>query len=217
MMQERAQSISIRPRRSRIRPPEPGAMRDQILRCAARFFRHKGYHATTLRAISKVVGILSGSLFHHFVSKEQMLLEIMHEAASSMCVRADEIADAKDMAPKKRLRGLIALQLDCLLSEGKGDFYAVLISEWREVKASKRLPLTAMRRRYFRAWHRVLEDCDRAGILRVDPDTTLLALHGAINWANTWFKASGRLSLDDYARLLERLVLVDGALVDVER
>jgi AcrR family transcriptional regulator len=170
-----------------------------------------------MRAISKVVGILSGSLFHHFVSKEQMLLEIMREAALSMCVRADEIADAKDTEPKKRLRGLIALQLDCLLSEAKDDFYAVLISEWREVRASKRLPLTALRRRYFRAWRTVLEDCDRGGILRVDPNTTLLALHGAINWANTWFKASGRLTLDDYARLLERLVLIDGTIVGVER
>ena len=44
---------------------------------------------TTTRAISEVVGILSGSLFHYFKSKDQMLFEIMHDAADSMCARAD--------------------------------------------------------------------------------------------------------------------------------
>ncbi len=191
-------------------------MRDKILRCAARLFRTKGYRATTTRAISEVVGILSGSLFHHFASKEQMLLEIMHEAASSMCARADEIANAVQ-TPVERLRGLIALQLDCLLGEARRDFYAVLISEWREVRTSNRLPLTAMRRRYFSAWLRVLEDCARAGILRADPQATAFALHGAINWANTWFKPSGRLSLDEYARILEQLALIDAVLVKPDR
>jgi AcrR family transcriptional regulator len=196
-------------------PREHTFMRDKILLCAARLFRIKGFRATTARAISKVVGILSGSLFHHFASKEQMLLEIMHEAASSMCAQADVIANGVQ-TPVERLRGLIALQLDCLLGEAKRDFYAVLISEWREINASNRLPLTALRRRYFSAWLRVLEDCAAAGVLRGDPRTTAFALHGAINWANTWFKPSGSISLADYGLRLEQLALIDQVFVGPE-
>jgi AcrR family transcriptional regulator len=196
--------------------PREQLMRDKILLCAARLFRTKGYRATTTRAISEVVGILSGSLFHHFASKEQMLLEIMHEAASSMCGEADEIAN-RVQTPMERLRGLIALQLDCLLGEAKRDFYAVLISEWREIKAANKLPLTALRRRYFSAWLKVLEDCAAAGVLRGDPRTTAFALHGAINWANTWFKASGSISLAEYSLRLEELALIDPVFVGAER
>jgi AcrR family transcriptional regulator len=185
-------------------------MRNRILKCAARMFRTKGYRATTIRSISEVVGILSGSIFHHFASKEQILLEIMHDAALSMCERADDIANGPQV-PAEKLRGLIALQLDCLLGEAKRDFYAVLISEWREVKSPNKLPLTAMRQRYFAAWQRVLDDCERAGLLRADSRATLFALHGAINWTNTWLKQSGKLQIDDYRLVLEKLALADQA------
>jgi TetR/AcrR family transcriptional regulator, cholesterol catabolism regulator len=185
-------------------------MRNRILKSAARLFRTKGYRATTMRSISEVVGILSGSIFHHFASKEQILVEIMHDAAKSMCERADDIANGAQM-PADKLRGLIALQLDCLLGEAKRDFYAVLISEWRELNSPSKVPLTAMRQRYFAAWQRVLDDCAQSGLLRADAHATLFALHGAINWANTWLKPSGKLQLDDYRLVLERLALSDRA------
>jgi hypothetical protein len=145
-----------------------------------------------------------------------MLLEIMHEAAASMCVEADEIASGVH-TPVERLRGLIALQLDCLLSEAKRDFYSVLISEWREIKASNKVPLVALRRRYFSAWLRVLEDCASAGVLRGDPRTMAFALHGAINWANTWLKPGGNISVANYGLRLEQLALIDRVFVAAER
>lgn len=188
-------------------------MRGNILRAAAYLFRHRGYHGTTIRAIAESVGILSGSLFHHFESKEQILLEIMHEAATSMCVRADIVA-AADRSPITRLRGLIILQLECLLEVSTGDLFAVLISEWREVNASDKVPLTAFRRRYFAAWNKVLEDCARMNVLRAEPQATLFALHGAINWANSWYRPTGRLTLRGYALLLERMALTDTAAAD---
>ena len=180
--------------------------RTRILNACARLFRTRGYRGTTIRAISEQVGILSGSLFHHFSSKQQMLLEIMRSAAESMCTRArDEVAAAS--TPRGRLRALIHLQLDCLLGENTKDFYAVLVSEWRELDNTSKPPLTTLRRRYFRIWQDVLEQCEREGLLRAEPVATVFALHGAINWASTWFKPTGRLSLEDYATLLERIVL----------
>jgi hypothetical protein len=32
-------------------------------------------------------------------------------------------------------------------------------------------------------------------------------VHGAINWASTWFKPGGLLSIENYARILENLFL----------
>ena len=192
---------------------KPTSMRENILRAAAHLFRHRGYHGTTIRAISENVGILSGSLFHYFESKERILLEIMHEAAISMCTSADVVA-AADRSPIARLRGLIILQLECLLEVSTGDLFAVLISEWREVNASDKVPLTAFRKRYFAAWNKVLEDCAQMNVLRTEPHATLFALHGAINWANTWYQPTGRLTVPEYARLLERMALTDTAAAD---
>lgn len=190
-------------------PPDPAYTRTRILRTAARLFRTRGYRGTTIRAISEQVGILSGSLFHHFSSKEQMLVEIMRNAAQSLCIRAEEEVAASSN-PRERLQRLIRLQLDCLLGEDTRDFYSVLVSEWRELNQSAKPPLTVLRRRYFAVWQDVLLQCRRAGLLRTDPVATQFALHGAINWTNTWLRSSGRLSREEYAALLEQLVLERG-------
>ncbi len=185
---------------------DPTNTRQRILDAAAHLFRERGFHATTTRAISDIVGILSGSLFHYFRSKEQMLFEVMHEAATQLCDKA-EAAVAAVSGPRERLRALIRLQLDCLIGEETRDYYAVLIAEWRELDAAAKPGLTARRTQYSAIWHAVLDECARAGLLRSDPHSLQFVLHGAINWASTWFKPGGRLLIDDYARILEDLVL----------
>jgi AcrR family transcriptional regulator len=57
---------------------EPTERREEILALATRIFADKGYASTTVREIADAAGILSGSLYHHFPSKESMLHEIMH-------------------------------------------------------------------------------------------------------------------------------------------
>src|SRR5215472_10149899 len=56
---------------------EPADRHQQILTVAAVLFARKGVAATTVREIADEVGILSGSLYHHFDSKEAMVDEIL--------------------------------------------------------------------------------------------------------------------------------------------
>ncbi|WP_157001866.1 TetR/AcrR family transcriptional regulator [Agromyces laixinhei] len=51
--------------------------RDQIVAIATRLIASRGYSATTVRDIADEAGILSGSLYHHFASKEAVLQEIL--------------------------------------------------------------------------------------------------------------------------------------------
>ena len=184
----------------------PTSTRQRILNTAARLFRERGFHATTTRAISEVVGILSGSLFHYFRSKEQMLFEVMNEAATHLCVKAEAAVAAADN-PRARFRALMRLQLDCLIGEETRDFYAVMIGEWRELDTAAKPVLTARRTQYSAVWNAVLEECARTGLLRIDPHTAQFVVHGAINWASTWFKPGGVLSIENYAGILESLLL----------
>ena len=54
-----------------------GSRRDEILVIAARQFAERGVASTTVRDIGAAAGILSGSLYHHFESKEQMVAELL--------------------------------------------------------------------------------------------------------------------------------------------
>ena len=51
--------------------------RDEILAIAALQFAERGVASTTVRDIGAAAGILSGSLYHHFESKEQMVAELL--------------------------------------------------------------------------------------------------------------------------------------------
>ncbi len=51
--------------------------KDEILRAAAKVIATKGFASATVRDIAEASGILSGSLYHHFRSKDQILVEIL--------------------------------------------------------------------------------------------------------------------------------------------
>jgi AcrR family transcriptional regulator len=61
-------------------PPASAPHRDrrtELLALAAGLFAERGYKNTTVRDIADAAGILSGSLYHHFDSKETMADEIL--------------------------------------------------------------------------------------------------------------------------------------------
>lgn len=51
--------------------------RDEILRIAADVFARTDYSGTSLRDIADAAGILAGSLYHHFPSKESLAIELI--------------------------------------------------------------------------------------------------------------------------------------------
>ena len=58
--------------------------RAEILRLAAGLFAERGFKATTVRDIAEAAGVLSGSLYHHFDSKESIIDELLREYADDL-------------------------------------------------------------------------------------------------------------------------------------
>ncbi|WP_276206930.1 TetR/AcrR family transcriptional regulator [Oceanicoccus sagamiensis] len=59
---------------------DPDSAKGRLLSGAAHLFREKGYERTTVRDIANEIGIQSGSLFHHYKSKEEILKAVMTDA-----------------------------------------------------------------------------------------------------------------------------------------
>jgi AcrR family transcriptional regulator len=57
--------------------PIPSERRAHLVQLAGELFAEKGFRATTVREIADAAGILSGSLYHHFDSKESIGDEIL--------------------------------------------------------------------------------------------------------------------------------------------
>jgi AcrR family transcriptional regulator len=105
--------MATTPQRQR-RTQQDGAVESErqaeLLVIAGQLFAQRGYAATTVRDIAEAAGILSGSLYHHFDSKEGILDAILSSFLSSMIERYEEVLAAR-LGPRESLRGLVSASL----------------------------------------------------------------------------------------------------------
>jgi AcrR family transcriptional regulator len=69
-----------------------GCTREEILQTAARLFASSGFR-TSLADIADACGILPGSLYHHFDSKEAIVVELVHRCHVDLDRIAKEALD----------------------------------------------------------------------------------------------------------------------------
>jgi TetR/AcrR family transcriptional regulator, cholesterol catabolism regulator len=84
--------------------------RNIILREAATLFAAQGVAATTVRQIADEAGVLSGSLYHHFPSKEVIVQYIVIGYLEDLLGRYQEVRE-RDLDPMERLRLLVLVSL----------------------------------------------------------------------------------------------------------
>src|SRR6476660_7906646 len=89
------------------------ARRAELLDIAAGLFAERGLKATTVRDIADAAGILSGSLYHHFDSKESMVDEILREFLDALFGRYREIVAAK-LAPRETFEAIVVASFEAI-------------------------------------------------------------------------------------------------------
>lgn len=164
--------------------------RTLILDAAARMFRRKGYEATTLNDIGKLVGIRAAAVYYHFESKENLLEEVLdigidriHEA-----VRQAVEAMPPDATHRERIGLAIRIHLATLLQ--RSDYTAANIINYGLSPENVRTRHHTHREAYGDCWRKLLQDARDAGEIGTHVDLSLLRLFliGALNWSHEWYR-----------------------------
>ncbi|MBS7560726.1 TetR/AcrR family transcriptional regulator [Pseudomonas sp. TNT2022 ID1048] len=186
---------------------DPESARGKLLQTAAHLFRNKGYERTTVRDLAGAVGIQSGSIFHHFKSKDDILRAVMQETIhyNTALMRA-ELAEAGNV--RERVLALIRCELQSIMG-GSGEAMAVLVYEWRSLSPEGQAAVLALRDIYEQIWLQVLGEAKDAGFIKGDVFITRRFLTGALSWTTTWFRAQGSMTLEQLAQEALLLVLKD--------
>ena len=101
--------------------------RDRILDAAAHCFSSAGYEGTSVRDISTAAGILPGSMYYHFASKEEVLGAVHDEGLRKVKSKvADAIAQQSD--PWGRLEAACTAHLEAL--HAAKDYGSVIATEF---------------------------------------------------------------------------------------
>lgn len=179
---------------------------DEIVSAAAKVFRTKGYHAATVRDIADEVGILKGSLYHHFESKEALLYLVVKEPIAQMFQTMAEIAEAEATATEK-LRRAIAAHLEAFDRHYPHLF--VYLRERESVKRRFREMIGYSPKEYERHWQQILKQGIEAGEFRADLDiqVTAYGILGMLNWLYKWYDPQGRLSIREVAEQFTAMAL----------
>lgn len=179
------------------RVSDPDRAKGRLLAAAAKLFREAGYASTTVRDLGAEVGILSGSIFHHFTNKDEILFGVMHEVVIAM---EEALRDSLEKAEttREKVRALITTELHFIHGEA-GDATAVLIYEWRALSKDRQREILEGRQTYFQYWQQTMEQAQAEGLTVVEPKYLRQLLHGALAWTTYWYRSDGELSLSELA------------------
>lgn len=179
--------------------------KEQILQMACRFFSTKGYHGTTIRDISEASGILSGSLYAHIDSKEDLLFAITDRGAEAFLSSLRPIVGGPGSPREKLKRGLTAharVVADNL--EGATVFF----HEWKSLSPERREIIQRKRDEYEALWARIFEEGVEKGEFRgQDPKFARLLLLSAANWLYQWYQPEGPLTPEEIADRFAAILL----------
>lgn len=166
--------------------------REEIIEVAKQMFAQQGVKSTTVRQIGASTGLLSGSLYHHFDSKLDMVDAILGRFCTEMIESYRKIAVSEGDA-STRLRLLVRQGL-ALIAE---DPAAVRMfqREAESLSSDERFSyLRAAEKEPERIWTGVIKEGIEAGEFRADIDVavTYRIMRDVIASSARWHKPSGK-------------------------
>ncbi|MDP9183731.1 MAG: TetR/AcrR family transcriptional regulator [Actinomycetota bacterium] len=174
--------------------------RDVILERAADLFARQGVAATTVREIADAVGILSGSLYHHFASKDDIVDAIVGSFMDDLVNRYDAVLASTDDSAE-RLRGLVVASLATVASHPHATEIYQKDARYLASTGDGKAPVAENARLIRRAWIGVLEEGVEAGLFRGDVPVTVIypLLRDGLWLTARWFKPSKTYGYDELA------------------
>jgi AcrR family transcriptional regulator len=167
------------------------ARRSEIVAIAGEMFAAKGYANTTVREIADAAGILSGSLYHHFDSKESMVEALLRDFLDRIDAQYSGII-ARDDDPVDALRALVHAAFGALATDRAA--VAVMLNEYNVLVQYPRFAfLRESVETTERLWVQVLESGMRVGRLHDDvpAPTVYRFLRDAIWVSVRWYRSDG--------------------------
>ncbi len=181
--------------------------REEILALATELFSRNGVQATSMRDLAAAAGILPGSLYSHFESKEALADEILRTYLEDLRRRCETI-DRSTAPAIERLRRLIRETLESADANPAG-----LSIFHRDLAYLATLPrfdyifdlYLAVRR----VWMRAIEDAVAQGRLHpdVDPTTYFRWMRDALTMTARWHEPGGEPDIETLIGMAERVFL----------
>ena len=187
--------------------PQPATRRDELLELAAAMFAERGLRATTVRDIADSAGILSGSLYHHFSSKEEMVDEVLRTFLSWLFDRYQHIVDTEPN-PLARLKGLFMASFDAI--EHRHAEVVIYQDEAKRLSSQPRFSyVEELNQRHRAMWLDVLNEGIEQGYFQpgIDVDLVYRFIRDTTWVSVRWYQPGGPLTAEQVGKQYLAIVL----------
>lgn len=192
-------------RPAKAKRPTGSDRRAELIQIASQLFAERGFLATTIRDIADAAGIQSGSLYHHFTSKESMVEELLDDYWGKLLQRYHEVVDSEPdatAAARGLVRASVLLLDECALA------LRVMLNDWTYL--SETFPfMEDSLAECQNIWLNVIERGVASGALNGEVDATILyrTVMSSVSGTARWFRPGGSVSVDRLADEMATLFL----------
>lgn len=170
--------------------------RDAVILTAARAFRERGYHNTSLEDIANELRITKPTVYHYVGNKEQLLFECFRSGLNLIMTGFEELKRFTGSG-RERLDLVIRRYAEAIAS----DFgWCMVQAENQDLSPAMSKKIRALKSDIDQGIRELVSAGIRDGsIRRCDPKITAFALAGALNWIAYWYRSDEPLSPTDVA------------------
>lgn len=178
---------------------KPETRKDEIIKTAAKLFKHKGYSAVTMRDLAKAMGIKAASLYNHINSKQDILKEIIISLAEEFTESMQTIRASHGSSIDK-VKQIVKLHVNITARNTYG--MASLNNDWMhlEEKLDYFLQLRADFENDFR--NILIEGINNNEILDSNVDVILFSMHSTLRSLYLWIPNKEDLDPEELAQNL---------------
>jgi len=172
---------------------------------AARTFVERGFDATSVNDIAAAIGVTKAGLYHYISSKDALFFDILSLGMDWLDEEVVKHVSGIEN-PEERLHQ--AVFRHARLTASNEPWITLLLDEMHALPEAQRRQIEGRKRRYFEFLRAALLELKEAGRLRdIDPSVATFSILGMIVWIPHWIRPEGRLSGDEVASEITRLVM----------
>lgn len=178
---------------------------EAIRKAGLRLIFEHGYAAMSLRQLAAEVGIQSGSLYNHILTKQELLFELVRDHINELLRQLDRALEGKQK-PSEKLRAFVAFHVTYHMTRKREVFIAN--SELRSLEPANYRKVVALRGEYEQRLATILsEGVAEREFEVVDIQVATFAIISLLTGLTAWYRPGGRLTREAIVAAHQKLVL----------
>jgi AcrR family transcriptional regulator len=173
------------------RAREREVKRDAVILAAARAFKERGYHNTTLDDIAAYLNVTKPTIYYYVTNKEQLLFECFRAGLGRITAVLAELAEAKSPGREKLLTlmrhyaSTMATEFGwCMVRVEEQDLSPAMSKRIKQLKSEIDQGIRKL----------ITQGMEDGSIRQCNAKMAAFAVAGALNWVGHWYRGGEALT-----------------------